>query len=319
MLFRRIEASTKEMKLTKNGKIILSILLGSAFIGAGLYFGLRSRQTPRSAECAHIPPLKNNASKKVIEVIDGDTLVIEGDYSVRLIGIDADERGDYCYENAKSRLEDLILDKKIALEQGQEDVDKYCRYLRYAFVDSLDIGLTLVKEGLAKAHFYSNTAKYRSEYIKAEESAKAQQTGCIWNKQNAEVGNKESETGNHISEAEKEPISWQELTEEKTEMDIVPVCDAGTLIGEEVIVEGIAVDTYRSRTNTVFLNFGSAYPKHCFTAVIFNSDQHRFPHAPESLYKNKTLRIRGPVKIYEGKPEIILERSEQIEIGSAGF
>ncbi len=298
--------------MKRENKLILTALMIAAFIGAGLYFGLREQAGTSPATtnptCAHIPPLRNNSTKKVIEVVDGDTFIIEGNYSVRLIGVDADERGGYCFEEAKERIEQLVLNKKVKLEKGEEDLDKYCRYLRYAFADGTDTGLTLIKEGWAEAHFYSNTSKYRSEYIEAEEIAREGETGCEWGEQKLKNETAKSEKDNL-------KVSWKTLTKEKTGLEIVPVCDADDYVGKEVIIEGVAVDTYRSRTNTVFLNFGSTYPNHCFVAVIFNSDQHRFPDSPEDLYKNETLRIRGRVKMYEGKPEIILERREQIEIG----
>src|SRR3989344_4968580 len=40
--------------------------------------------------------------KFISKVIDGDTVVAEGD-SIRLIGIDTDERGQPCYSDAKKR------------------------------------------------------------------------------------------------------------------------------------------------------------------------------------------------------------------------
>ena len=72
---------------------------------------------------------------------------------------------------------------------------------------------------------------------------------------------------------------------------------------------------FRSKTNTIFLNFEKPYPNHCFTGVIFSSDQYRFVQSSEEYYLNKTIRIKGEIKEYQGKPEIILEDPLQIEIG----
>jgi len=98
--------------------------------------------------------------------------------------------------------------------------------------------------------------------------------------------------------------------------DVVAACEAGQYLGRELIVEGKVADTYHdSKSNTVFLNFEKAYPNHCFTGVIFSSDLYKFVQNPEDYYLNKTVRIMGEVKEYQGKPEIILETPNQIEIG----
>ena len=84
--------------------------------------------------------------------------------------------------------------------------------------------------------------------------------------------------------------------------------------GEEKIIEGRIADTYRSKTNTIFLIFEKSYPNHCFVAVIFSSDIYKFPDEPEDYYYGKRVRISGEVKEYEGKPEIILDNMGQIEV-----
>lgn len=83
-----------------------------------------------------------------------------------------------------------------------------------------------------------------------------------------------------------------------------------------MIIEGRVVDTYHDlKSNTVFLNLEKPYPNHCFVAVIFSSDQYKFVQKPEDYYLNKTVRVMGEIKEYQGKPEIILEDPSQIERG----
>lgn len=115
----------------------------------------------------------------VTKVIDGDTIVIEGD-SVRLLGIDADEKGYPCYKPAKQRLEELVLNKTVYLEPDKQDKDKYGRYLRYVFVGKENINLRLVKEGLAIAYFSKENVKYREEIVSAEKQARENKIGCKW-------------------------------------------------------------------------------------------------------------------------------------------
>lgn len=96
--------------------------------------------------------------------------------------------------------------------------------------------------------------------------------------------------------------------------DAVSACNAGNYTGQEKTVEGKVIDAYKSKTNTVFLNFGRSYPNQCFTAVIFSSDLTNFQENPQNYYKGKLLRIRGIIEEYEGKPEIKLMDISQIEV-----
>jgi len=62
-----------------------------------------------------------------------------------------------------------------------------------------------------------------------------------------------------------------------------------------------------------FLNFHPEW-QHTFTAVIFASRFDAFPPKPEEHYRGKTVRVTGLVRDYEGKPEIVLESPDQIEV-----
>lgn len=116
----------------------------------------------------------------VTKVIDGDTVVVEGGWHVRLLEMDADETGYPCYQPAKTRLEDLVLGKQIILEKDISDVDQYGRCLRYIFVGNTNIDVQLVKEGLAVARFYKPDLKYKTEITEAEQQAQQNKTGCKW-------------------------------------------------------------------------------------------------------------------------------------------
>jgi micrococcal nuclease len=133
-------------------------------------------------KCENIPKLPDGAKKLVTKVIDGDTFLIEGGYSVRILGIDADERGYPCYDEAKRGLEDLVLGKEVRLEAGKKDLDQYCRYLRYVFVNDKNVSLEMVKNGLVVARFSPKDTKYREEITLAEKLARENKVGCKWGK-----------------------------------------------------------------------------------------------------------------------------------------
>lgn len=286
-------------KFFKDYKIFLAIVIAALIIGVAIYFGIRGAKEAKApsslAEC--LAP----SEAMVTKIIDGDTVVVEGGYHVRLLGIDADERGYPCYEAAKSHLEELILNKEVRLEKDITDVDQYDRCLRYIFLDGQNINLQLVEEGLAICRFYEPDTKHSQECKTLEKEAIENKIGCKW-------------TGAEPSL----PLlsaTYEKLTTEKTGLEVVFVCNAGNYLGKVVVVEGKVADAYRSKTNTVFLNFEKAYPNQCFTGVIFSSDQYKFVQNPESYYSGETVRIKGEIKEYESKPEIILKDPSQIEIG----
>jgi len=94
--------------------------------------------------------------------------------------------------------------------------------------------------------------------------------------------------------------------------DAIPWQDAGSYIGQYKTVEGKIVATHNSG-KACFLNFHPNY-KIYFTAVIFASDFSKFPVNPETYYLNKKVRVKGTIKLYKGKPEIILKDPSQIEV-----
>ena len=88
--------------------------------------------------------------------------------------------------------------------------------------------------------------------------------------------------------------------------------DAAKHYGKYATVEGTIVATHNSG-KACFLNFHPDYKRY-FTVVIFASAFSRFPPSPENHYQGKKVRVSGYIKEYQGKPEIILNDSNQIEI-----
>ena len=230
----------------------------------------------------------------VSKIIDGDTIIADGK-SVRLLGIDADEKGYECYNKAKEWLEERILNKEVRLVQDGENKDQYDRYLRYVFVNDENINLKLVEEGLAIARLYSDNKKYREEILDAEKNAREDKQGCKW-----ESYEGDSLEGNRLGERE-----YSELPE-----GVVGACNSGNYIGQEKIVEGEVVVVYKSGSDTVFLNFEKPYPNQCFSAVIFKGFLSAFPDYES--YEGERVRVKGKIEEYNEKPEIILKEKEQI-------
>ena len=142
--------------------------------------------------------LEPQQTYKVTKVIDGDTIEIDTGESVRLIGINAPEVGEDCYEEAKKELENLILGKEVTLEADVEDKDEYGRLLRYVYADfSFEggdivsgedefINYGMVFLGLAYKYEYGQNTNYSDWFEDAESLAKEDGRGCLW--ENTEEG-----------------------------------------------------------------------------------------------------------------------------------
>ena len=115
------------------------------------------------------------------EVVDGDTLVVEGQ-PMRLIGVDAFELQQTCLDRtgqpwhcgvaAKAALAELVQDQAIActvLDDATDDA-----YLARCTVrDEVDLGGYLVRAGLALAD-----RDVADDYVPLEQSAKAAAAGA---------------------------------------------------------------------------------------------------------------------------------------------
>ena len=78
--------------------------------------------------------------------------------------------------------------------------------------------------------------------------------------------------------------------------------DAVSHIGQNVTVEGVA--SVHVSPNATFIDIGGRYPRQEFTAVIFKERQGVFGDVVH--YDGKVVDVDGTVRMYRGKPEIIL-------------
>jgi micrococcal nuclease len=115
----------------------------------------------------------------VTRVIDGDTVIIEGGYHVRYIGVDAPESGEFYYLEAKRINEGLVVGKNVRLERDISDKDRYGRLLRYVYVDDDFVNAEMVRQGCAWAIAYPPDVKYQV-YLEAMEEEARQSKRGIW-------------------------------------------------------------------------------------------------------------------------------------------
>lgn len=150
-----------------NKKLALAILIVVFLISAGF---------PNFTGFAPSDP---RTEAFVTRVIDGDTIVLEDDERVRLLGIDTPERGEYYFEEAKEKLKEMVDNKTVLLEKDKEERDKYSRLLRYVWLDEILTSLELVREGYARTFMLEQGDKYYEELTAAELEAIESRLG-IW-------------------------------------------------------------------------------------------------------------------------------------------
>lgn len=114
-----------------------------------------------------------------VRVIDGDTFVLSDGNKVRLIGINAPEKGEPYSRIATRELSNIVLNKCLVLEKGASDKDKYGRLLRYIYADGKFANEIMIEKGLAKAFSYGNDTKYAEIFRLDEEEARKNRLG-IW-------------------------------------------------------------------------------------------------------------------------------------------
>jgi micrococcal nuclease len=165
--------SKKSLKSTS-----LLLFLGICLIFIGL-FVISSNKN----KIVQVIPTPSTAFAKVIYVIDGDTIVIEGGQHIRYIGINTPEiETNECFATEASEInKNLVLGKIVKLEKDISDTDKYGRLLRYVFVDNNFINNELIKNGSAREETIKPDTKYESEFVTWQKFAKQNNLG-LWGK-----------------------------------------------------------------------------------------------------------------------------------------
>ncbi|MFC1968894.1 thermonuclease family protein [Chloroflexota bacterium] len=118
----------------------------------------------------------------VIKVIDGDTIVIEGGYRVRYIGIDTPEirpREEAYAIEAWQANRQMVEGKRVRLEKDVSETDRYDRLLRYVYVEDFFVNAELVRVGLARVISYPPDTRYQSLLEEVEDEARRAGRG-IW-------------------------------------------------------------------------------------------------------------------------------------------
>jgi micrococcal nuclease len=126
------------------------------------------------------------AAARVVEVIDGDTLVLAGGLRVRVLGIDAPEMArdgqpaDFLAYQAKAALAGLTLNQQVTLEYGQLRYDHYGRLLAFLRLpDQKLVNVEMVRSGMARVYLIAPNLGHREDLLAAQREAIEARRG-VW-------------------------------------------------------------------------------------------------------------------------------------------
>lgn len=169
-------------------QFFLLILLASAMPGV-CFAASRSTIVGTPAQFEESVPQAGEL-RKVIRVVDGDTIVVSPNEKVRLIGVDTPEtvhpkKSVACFgKEAKQFTRDAVEGKTIRLvldkvNTSRRHKDKYRRTLAYAYLDDgTMLNRELIRRGYA--HAYTRVPfRYLVEFRELERTARAEAVG-LW-------------------------------------------------------------------------------------------------------------------------------------------
>lgn len=122
----------------------------------------------------------------VVQVVDGDTLVLAGGTRVRLLGIDAPEMerdgrpADFLAHQAKAALAEMALERTVSLSYDRLRYDHYGRLLAYLRLpDHTLLNAELVRLGMARVYLIAPNLLYQKDLLTAQQEAIEAERG-VW-------------------------------------------------------------------------------------------------------------------------------------------
>lgn len=119
----------------------------------------------------------------VIQVVDGDTIILENGERVRLIGVDTTEKlhplkpAEYFSNEATEFTKRLVKGKQVRLEYDTEKWGKYGRLLAYVYLlDGTFVNAEIIKHGYGFA-YTKYPFKYKEQFISLEKEAQREKHG----------------------------------------------------------------------------------------------------------------------------------------------
>ena len=173
----------------RRGRWTLGALAALAVaVAIALRGGLPRSERPRppAAIAPEAPrPAAPGATRTCVRVIDGDTILLDGDERVRLIGVDTPELHrpntpvQYYAREASAFTRRLVEHRKVHLEYDHDRRDKYGRTLAFVYLsDGTFVNLEIVRQGSGFA-YTRFPFRYLDEFRAAERAAREAGAG-LW-------------------------------------------------------------------------------------------------------------------------------------------
>jgi hypothetical protein len=223
------------------------------------------------------------AHARIIRVEKNGALILNDGRAVMLEGVRlplADGGPPALADDALSALRALATAEPLTLAAVPPKEDRYDRVRVQAFGDSW-IQTELLRRGLARVAIAPDRSECAADLYKAEKEARSARRGL-----------------------------WAFPAMAIRRADGVTTPDEGRFL----LVQGKVANS-AEHDGRVFLDFSSDY-RHGFSATIAPDDRRAFRNTnpPPDQLAGRTVRLRGVVEEFNGKPEIALSNPAQIEL-----
>jgi endonuclease YncB( thermonuclease family) len=118
-------------------------------------------------------------TRRVVRVVDGDTVRLKDGETIRLLGIDTPERHEPLYVEASKRLSSLVEERDVALEFDHNRRDHYKRLLGYLWVGDTLVNEAMVESGLARVYMWPPDTLHRARLVAAQKRSRSRHLG-VW-------------------------------------------------------------------------------------------------------------------------------------------
>ncbi|MFO7482111.1 thermonuclease family protein [Oceanibaculum nanhaiense] len=241
------------------------------------------------ASLARSDALVRDETARAVEIVDGDTLVLENGREVRLVGLQAPKlplgrrnfRSWPLADESKQALADIALGRELMLAYGGARQDRHERLLAHLFRtgDDLWVQGEMLRLGMARVYSFPDNRAAVADMLALEGEARAARRG-IW------------------------AHPYYRILDHR---------EAGSHIDSFQLVEGTVLKAERKGAR-VYLNFAADF-RSDFTITIERRAGRLFQEMnvdPLTL-AGRTIRVRGWLKEWNG-PMIEATHPEQIEV-----
>ncbi|MBE9554510.1 MAG: thermonuclease family protein, partial [Proteobacteria bacterium] len=179
MRLRKPEIQQKGSKMRGYGILLRLLAVTVVFISSAASYAEADGVLAR---------LEAGERARVVEVVDGDTVLLDDGWQVRLVGIQAPKlplgRQNFkkwpLADESKSVLEALVLDRQVTLAYGGQRVDRHGRRLAHLFLtEGTWIQGELLSAGMARVYSFPDNRAAVDEMLTAEGRARREGAG-IW-------------------------------------------------------------------------------------------------------------------------------------------